>query len=127
MAPSSQQPQQTKQSPSDPSSSYRDAYYPSSISPSDEGFFGRTKRKFGENPFVPIGLAAAFLGIARMFTTLHRRDAAGFQNAQRLRVGAQLFATMCLVGGIYYSDLQKSKAEEEYALSQLPASPNPSK
>ncbi|TPX64186.1 hypothetical protein SpCBS45565_g06032 [Spizellomyces sp. 'palustris'] len=80
---------------------------PSTKTPYEEGFWARTRRKNAENPFIAPAVVLTCYGLYRMSITLFRHDRIGFQNSQRLRVGAQMAAFAAFVGGIWYQDYKK--------------------
>ena len=62
----------------------------------------KMKRKFGENPLIPIGsiLTTAFLGLGLMSFLRKRSDLS--QTMMRGRVFAQGFTVVALAGGVAY-------------------------
>lgn len=91
------------------------------LSPYAEGVWNRSKRKFKENPFVPIGLGLCTVAVFNMFTTLKARDSGGFQKAQRFRVASQLATTVALIAGMQWSRYKLSNATDPEGLSAVEA------
>jgi hypothetical protein len=64
-----------------------------------ESTLQKFKRKFSENPFVPIGLGLSIYGVMKMAKSNHLNDKVGFQRAQRFRMTVSFFTIMAIVGG----------------------------
>ncbi|RWS04012.1 respiratory supercomplex factor 1-like protein [Dinothrombium tinctorium] len=62
-----------------------------------ESFWGRTKRKFSENPLVPIGIAATTFFLCRGLGYMLKKDVKKQQLMMRSRVAAQGFTIVALL------------------------------
>ncbi|XP_031634163.1 HIG1 domain family member 2A, mitochondrial-like [Contarinia nasturtii] len=67
-----------------------------------ETFYEKTKRKFSENPFVPIGAFGAVGALTYGLVSMTRNDQRASQIAMRARVGFQGFALAALIVGYMY-------------------------
>ncbi|TPX58361.1 hypothetical protein PhCBS80983_g03180 [Powellomyces hirtus] len=69
-------------------------------SPSQEGFWARSKRKNEENPFILPAVGLVIYSLYKMSASLLRNDRVGFQQSQRMRVGSQILALAAFSGGM---------------------------
>jgi hypothetical protein len=80
-----------------------------------ESAIQKMKRKFAENPFVPLGLGMSIYGVYMMARSNHLNDKAGFQRAQRFRMTVSFFTIMAIVGGWYYKNRERAHQDwDEY-------------
>jgi len=66
-------------------------------------FIQRTK----ENPFVPIGLIVTVGALSAGLSTLGTGNVKKAQNMMRLRVAAQGFTVLAMLGGMYYHSFKE--------------------
>jgi hypothetical protein len=83
-----------------------------------EGFWDRTKRKFKENPLIPIGLMGCVYGMYRMTVGLNARDTKQFQTGQRIRVGAQFLTSLFFMAGVFWTKRSTAANKELEANSE---------
>lgn len=84
-----------------------------------EGFKEKLFRKMKENPFVPLGLGVTVFALSYGLWQLKTGDRAMSQKMMRLRVAAQGFTVVALLGGVLYSSHKsKQKRLEEQSLVQ---------
>ncbi len=85
------------------------------LAPRPESTIQKIKRKFKENPFVPIGLGLSMYGVFKMAQSHHSNDKLAFQKAQRFRMTVSFFTIMAIVGGWYYKNTERAHHDfEEY-------------
>jgi hypothetical protein len=71
-----------------------------------EGFSEKFMRKTKANPFVPIGLAMTIGALSYGLWQLKTGDRVMSQKMMRLRVAAQGFTLVALLGGVAYQAMQ---------------------
>lgn len=62
--------------------------------------------KLLSNPTVPIGLAVTVFALCNGLRHLYRRDTKAQQKMMRLRVGAQSFTVLAILGGCVFSSMK---------------------
>lgn len=85
--------------------------------PKPEGFREKMWRKTGENPFVPIGLGVTAFALTYGLWQLKTGDKVMSQKMMRLRVAAQGFTVVALLGGVLYNT-HKERAKKLQNMSQ---------
>lgn len=101
---------------------------PVTISPEDQTYSAQVEesqksrafRKFYEEPFVPIGIAATVFALGAASNSMRKGDRKNFNRFLRWRVAAQgLTVVAALAGSAYYAeDRAKRKREEELVMAQ---------
>ncbi|XP_055301011.1 HIG1 domain family member 2A, mitochondrial-like [Sitodiplosis mosellana] len=72
------------------------------LNPDQETFIEKCKRKFNENPFVPIGAFGAIGALSYGLFSMYKGDVQRSQYAMRARIGCQGFAVAALIVGFIY-------------------------
>lgn len=72
-------------------------------------------RKFGENPFVPIGLAVTVFALVNGMRQMRTGNSLKSQKMMRLRVAAQGFTVLALCVGVGVTAYKKKREREEKA------------
>jgi hypothetical protein len=67
----------------------------------EESFSQKLKRKFKENPLIPLALASTVFFMGHMLRNLLVNDKMGFQYSQRYRLGAQTLGISAFAFQIY--------------------------
>lgn len=62
--------------------------------------------KVAENPFVPFGVCVTVFALGNGLRQLVKRDVYAQQRMMRLRVGAQGFTVLAVIGGCVYASLK---------------------
>lgn len=70
-----------------------------------EGFVGKTKRKFYQEPLVPLGMAATVGFLLTGFKAFKNGDSAKSQSMMRWRIIAQGLTIAAMFGGVYFGGL----------------------
>ncbi|KDQ56727.1 hypothetical protein JAAARDRAFT_299938 [Jaapia argillacea MUCL 33604] len=83
-----------------------------------ETFGEKAKRKFKEEPLVPIFTAATTFAMVMAMVKLRSRESRSFNNWLRVRIISQGLAIASIVGGSYYYGQTKSQLEAKAALEQ---------
>jgi hypothetical protein len=73
----------------------------------------RLRRKFRENPLVPVGVVATISALALGLRAFRRGDSKKSQMYMRMRVGAQGATIIALLGGIYALQYKKNKQQQQ--------------
>lgn len=85
---------------------------PSQFHP-QETFTEKFKRKFKENPLVPLGLMATTVILGRGIWTMKTGDKVKSQKMMRMRVLAQGLTVAALIGGVAYGAFKKRVVSSE--------------
>ncbi|CAO3691403.1 unnamed protein product [Rhizopus stolonifer] len=72
----------------------------------------KLKRKFREEPFVPAGVALTCFALVAATVGIKMGNRAYANNMFRLRVAAQGFTVLAMVGGSIYYDQQKKSTSD---------------
>ena len=82
--------------------------------PHNETAGQKFKRKFADNPFIPIGALATALALAFGIRAFFKKDVKMSQKMMRARVGAQGFTVLALLTGVWMDlNRRQKKAELE--------------
>ncbi|KAL3864482.1 hypothetical protein ACJMK2_006161 [Sinanodonta woodiana] len=80
------------------------------LTPRSEGTREKLVRKTKENPFVPLGLGVTVFALVYGIYQLRTGNSQKSQKLMRLRVGAQSFTIVALLGGLVYEARKQARS-----------------